>query len=421
MRETDVEQAWVRFRARLADRLAEMVDDDVLVVEVEVGPDVDELVGAAPYVQVLGWRDGRGGDHLRLETVSNDYLDERWALDDEQEAALVAMGYVAPGPDRADNFHLDARPREADRVAHLAVRALREVHGCPHPAFLLTDDLPAEPSAVGAPPEVAPEPSLVRPLDRDHLLALTVDALRVMLGEGLEADEDGDVPVECGGVTAYVQVLEDRPGLQLFAPLLLDLPEPDSPQALLALNHLHRRHPGLQLRLVGDVVVARARHVAWPFVPEQVRAVVAEFCQDLDEIALCLVEELGGRRPADPAAVGAAPGPDSHPSMVGLLEMLHEGDVDDDSVAALFDHDRQELVRQLVWVRTGRQGCDGHDQERVLGHLRRALRFASDSEARARRRPVPPRRVPPRRPEVQPSLLPDDELGEGSLDLGWSA
>ena len=80
--------------------------------------------------------------------VSNDYLDERFELTADDERVLADMGWSEPAYDDdgdpvpgEENFHLDAPAREADRVAVMAVRALREVFGCPHPAFLAADGL----------------------------------------------------------------------------------------------------------------------------------------------------------------------------------------------------------------------------------------------------------------------------------------
>ena len=51
------EEAWTRFRARLADRVAEMGDGDVLIVDTD--PDDAATGGALPYVQFCahdpGW------------------------------------------------------------------------------------------------------------------------------------------------------------------------------------------------------------------------------------------------------------------------------------------------------------------------------------------------------------------------------
>ena len=96
-----------------------------------------------------------------------------------------------------------------------------------------------------------------------------------------------------------------------------------------------------------------------------------------------------------------------------LLELLHTGPVSPRTVAGLFDGDRLELIRQLVRIRTGQQDCDQHDEEAVLHHLRRGLRFVVDGSVERPGRSVARR-------DRQLSLLADDEVGEPSLDLGLS-
>ena len=112
----EVERAWTAFRVRLADRLAELEDDDALHVEVETGVDEDQLEGAAPYLQFMGW----GGDLVRAEVASNAFLDDRYRLGDEEQEQLVALGWLAPTYDPDDdadagspNFHADVELREA--------------------------------------------------------------------------------------------------------------------------------------------------------------------------------------------------------------------------------------------------------------------------------------------------------------------
>ena len=146
----EVERAWTAFRARLADRLAELEDDDSLLIEVETGVDEDELEGAAPYLQFMGW----GGDLVRAEVASNVFLDERCRLGDEEQEQLVGLGWLAPTYDPDDetdsgspNFYVDVERREADRLAVMVVGALRDAFGCAHPAFLDADGLEIDPDA----------------------------------------------------------------------------------------------------------------------------------------------------------------------------------------------------------------------------------------------------------------------------------
>ncbi|HET8959082.1 TY-Chap domain-containing protein, partial [Nocardioides sp.] len=181
--EASAELAWREFRQRLADRLAAAEEDDILLVEVEAGVADDDLHGAAPYAQFVGWGEGM----LRAEVVSNVYLDERFGLTADDERVLTDMGWSEPAyDDDGDpvageaNFHLDAPVREADRVAVLAVRALREVFGCPHPAFLAADGLEPVSVAAAEPARADGEVELAYPDDVDHLQSLVDAALEVM-------------------------------------------------------------------------------------------------------------------------------------------------------------------------------------------------------------------------------------------------
>jgi hypothetical protein len=160
----------------------------------------------------------------------------------------------------------------------------------------------------------------------------------------------------------------------------------------------------------------RTAVLAVPFCAEQLRNVVQRFCSFADQVALELAELVGGRRFLDdetPEPVHAA----TEPGMVVLLELLHAGDVHPATVAGLFADDRRDLVRQIVRVRRGQQGLDGHGEEVVLDHLRRALRLVADREADVvdsgprRRRALPSRQL---------SLLTDEDLGEETLGAGWA-
>ena len=46
-------RAWSRFQARLADRVADMEDGDIVLVEAEAAR--EDVEGSAPYVQFCAW------------------------------------------------------------------------------------------------------------------------------------------------------------------------------------------------------------------------------------------------------------------------------------------------------------------------------------------------------------------------------
>ena len=417
--EASTERAWTLFRQRLADRLAAAEEDDILLVEVEAGVAEDELHGASPYLQFVGW----GEAMLRAEVVSNVYLDERFELTADDERVLTDMGWSEPACD-ADgdpvpgdaNYHLDAPVREADRVAVMAVRGLREVFGCPHPAFLVADGLERGSEEPAGEPLSAEEAELSYPEDFDQLQALVDGALEVMFESPALHDEDGDLPINCGQSRVFVRVLDDRPAVEIFADIVVDVR--DRAKAVVEAARLNLRSADHQFVVRGDRLVMRTSLVAWPFSPSQLRVVVGRFCHEVDDIAAEAVVAVGGRRfleptPSDEPAVPASD--DVHPGLATLLEILHTGRVGPATVAGLFDGDRRELVHQIHGIRAGHRSCGDHAEEVVLDHLRRGLRFLADQAASREERGRRTRRSA----SSQLSLLPDEDVGQDSLGVGW--
>jgi hypothetical protein len=419
--EASTELAWTGFRQRLADRLAGSEEDDVLLIEVETGVDEDELDGAAPYVQFVAW----GEAMLRAEVSSNHYLDERYELTSDDELLLAEIGWSEPAYDEDGdpvageaNFHADAPQREADRVAVMAVRALREAFGCPHPTFVVADGLERETPVVEPSPAVAEEAALTYPDGHDHLQSLVDAALEVTFESPAVHDEDGDLPIDCGHSRVFVRALEDKPEVEIFADIVVGVRDRDRATAEAA--RLNLRSADHQFVLRGDRLVMRTALVAWPFSPTQLRVVVGHFCHEVDDIAAEAATAVGGHRFLEPSPpdVPDALDEDDHAGLVTLLEILHTGRVAPATVAGLFDNDRRALVHQIYRIRAGGQSCGDHAEEVVLDHLRRALRFVADREALRELRAERSRRTR-RTPSSQLSLLPDEDVGQDSLGVGW--
>ena len=144
---------------------------------------------------------------------------------------------------------------------------------------------------------------------------------------------------------------------------------------------------------------------------------VGRFCHEVDDVAAEAVVAVGGRRFLEPApAEEPAPADnDVHPGLATLLEILHTGRVGPATVAGLFDGDRRELVHQIHGIRAGRRSCGDHAEEVVLDHLRRGLRFLADQAASREERGRRTRRSA----SSQLSLLPDEDVGQDSLGVGW--
>lgn len=391
-----VEAAWVAFRGRLADHLAAIEDDDLLCVEVEAGVDEDELAGTAPYVQFCAF----GEDMVRAEAVSNYYLDERYELTELDEERLGSLGWDGPRFDEEgdpesgwENFHHHAERREADRLASMCIETLREVYGAAHPAFLTAGGLEADPDAQVPHPQSIPVPAdgdvppVAFPTSPDELQQL-VDATVLPFVEDDEVrhDDDGDIPIVTGQSVLFVRVSQSRPAIELFAEIVVDVSDTD--RLPLELAVLNASHPFARFTARGTTVVLQHLLCATPFAPGQLQVLITHLLHEVDDIARDLVARVGGRRfleatptvdeEADPDAWY-----DGHPSLVGLMEILHVRTMTPSSVAALFDHDRRLIVDQIVGLRTGRIGCPEHDLDLVLDHLRRGLSFVAARAARA--------------------------------------
>lgn len=381
-----VEAAWTEFRGRLADRIAALADGEVIEAQLGCLGEDDAQNGAAPYVQFLAWGDGL----VRAEAVSNTSLDPAFALESYDE--MIEIGWCPPtyGEDQepdhgSDNFWLDIEAREADRIAWMGVRALREIYGCIHPSFLTVEGLGGEPAGPVPVDEVVDsnEEPVAFHRDPEELQTLVVRAVGVLLDEDTVKVDDGDIPIRVGESVVFVRVHGDHPVVEVFAEIVI---EPQDVDRLgLEFGILNRAHRFAKFFLAEDRVVMTHRLVAAPFAPAQLRLVVNTFIEDVDEIAARLAARVQGRRFLERAPEPATPGPRECPAMGGLLELMRVGRVASSSVVELFEHDRREIVRMIVEVRTGQRDCGDLDEEDVLDHLRRALGLVAREEARATR------------------------------------
>ena len=422
------QRAWSAFQARLADRVAELADDEILIVE--VGSVVEEdAEGSAPYVQFCAW----GGTMVRCEVSSNAYLDPRVRLDSAGADVIVELGWSAPtaGRDEAaaegsSNFFLDAERADADRLAVMSTRVLRDVFGVAHPAFLLSDDLGTE---AAAPVEQTPEAAATFPNDREHLQQLVDAALAPYFGHEPSHDEDDDIPVVSGSAMVFVRVLEDAPIVQLFCPLVCGVEDRD--RAAFEVSVLNRDQRFLKFVLVEDDVIVHLYLPAYPFAPEHLRAMLGLMSSSVDALDEDLVARVGGRRMFEPAddeededvedveRVGDEDGevepegeaeedPEAeteavHPAMLTLLQLDAEspGSLTPELAASVCAMDRDLILELITWNseqeivwRQARDraylqgeaeeaGVCGHEMshaEQTVNLLRRALRLVVERQ-----------------------------------------
>ena len=409
-------RAWSQLQDRLAEHLAAMEEDDSLVIDVEAA-NIDEADGAYPYVQFAA-----AEDELRFEVSSNQYLASLHQLGPYDEKYLIGLGLNPPDlpgdePDGegSPNWFLDAPQDDADRLAVLAVQALRDAFGVPHPAFLRTGDLyeDATPREEGI--EIDPDEAYaaVIPRNRAHLQELVDAALTPVFGHAPEHDDDGDIPVTFGSALLFVRVLEGVPVVQLFSSVVEGVTELE--RAAFEVGVLNRDSGFLRYVLVGDRVMAFLQIPAYPFVPAHLRAMVSLMSEAADAVDDDLAVRVGGRpslepEPAETEVWHERAEDHGHPAVQTLLELDADdpGSVDPELAAGICGHDRPLILELLQWVHeqetmwrnrrdvalvskdadhASEADAEMLRAERISSLLRRALRIVVESERKARQEP----------------------------------
>lgn len=126
-------EAWAQFAGELSRTLSDLNEDEFLIIETKKH---------GYYIQLAG----QGGFGLRMESVSDAYLDDDRKLSEQGCAKLLELGWSAPTntPDNLNpegdgspNYFLDIdAPVPYSSVASLAVNTLRGVFGATHPGKL---------------------------------------------------------------------------------------------------------------------------------------------------------------------------------------------------------------------------------------------------------------------------------------------
>lgn len=285
--------AWPGFAARLAQVLAQLEEDQFLVIDLKHG---------SRYVQFAA----QGAHGMRAETVSNAYLDKGDRLDATVEHALVAAGWHAPtgspasstpetDPDGSPNFFADfPAPVDAQAIADLAVKTLAEIFRVPHPGYLQYDA-----GQIRGPSLELPELGLKRqhkapvagsgPDPEQKLLS----TLKDMTGlQDLAYDRDGDIALSHGSVRGYVRLSGPLPHVRIFAFLVAGVAA--SPELLARINEINAALGHLHLFWRNEAVVAITEVAAEPLVAAHVVWAVNEFFQIANGIDSLLQAEFGG-------------------------------------------------------------------------------------------------------------------------------
>jgi type III secretion system-like peptide-binding chaperone/Chap domain-containing protein len=323
-------RAWSAFTRRLADRLADMGDGETLTLG---------LSGASHACQP-------GTARLLFSVLPDGRLRRTEIAPDDEVAA-----------------ELDCEQRDADLFAAESVDLLRESHGIMHPAFL---SVAGESYAVASGEDGGsdtglddqPTAQLTEPVDASHLLELAFATITHGLGREPTRDIDGDLIVEAGSTRVFVRVLKRTPVIQLFSRLVHEITHPDSAPAVV--GALNNDYPFVKFLFADRAVIASVHLPAIPFVPAQLRHMLAIFSELADELDDQLVRRLGGEREIDELARAdrwvEEEEPDGvPPELMMLLRLDPEGlGLDPERTAEICGYD-PGLTRQLLHIAIGQQ------------------------------------------------------------------
>lgn len=298
--EQQTERAWGALENRLGTWLEEVPPDETVLLELAWSEeDMDEAV---PYVQLVV-----EGLNVRSEAVSNDYLDERFRLEDARVEQLMALGWHAD-PEGSGNFWRDDEvPGDADALAGLLVATLRDVYGVPAPSFLeasgFGEDGPLEADQlpfglmVAEPETPSIDLTVSLALDPDELRDLVADAVSSVVDGEVEFDPDGDIPVPAEDTVVYVRVEEDSPAVTLFAAVLQDVRW--TPRVGHTLNEVNKSIRYGRVVFHDGHVLLEYRLFCRPFVPELLRNALIGLLSLVDGLGVRMQESIGGRTLAD--------------------------------------------------------------------------------------------------------------------------
>ena len=290
--------AWTEFQVRLSE-IVSMIDESADLT-IGTGPPGD----GAPFLRLSSPR-----PHVvRGEAAGNAALSEDFQLKPDQLATIDALGWQSPGVENdheGANFWFEHDQDDADRIAELAVGALRDVYGVQHPIFLAPDQLaellqptptPVEGTALALAP---PEQDLVAHIPRDqrHLDELVDAELGRMFGYPPIHDTEGDVAIRVGSTMLFLRTAPDAQEVIVFAAVVHDVA--GRSRAAEVLNDLNVAARWVKFQLVRDRVFVTVSVLARPFLPAHLRQAVRILAETADGIDDELAVKLGGRTTFD--------------------------------------------------------------------------------------------------------------------------
>ncbi|TSE01826.1 hypothetical protein FOS14_00020 [Skermania sp. ID1734] len=365
--DASVEQAWVAFRGRLADDLAELQKGGDLVLELP-----GDQSGAVRFKVT-------GANRLRCEVWPAHPLSQR-PLDGAALDRLIELGWR---PRRSGLYVLEVGRRWVDKMAAAAVILMRELWNVPHPTFI--DDGKIEPPA---------EPSLQVTTvaeNRDHLMSLVHSALQELVCDPLNIDEDGDIRFDIGGIPSWLRVRGDEPTIEFFAMLSNDATDPACVCPVI-MEH-SRQWPDVKLLQIGESVYAVLRLASAVFAAKNLQLALEDWLSFMGGGAPAIVKDLA-ERPTIAELDDHDENPEKQTSLPPALSCLLQLDLEGGSlsareVATICEHSRDGILeyiricseQELSWLRSAdeAEGLGDHEEAAACQHEARAWKRTTAS------------------------------------------
>ena len=286
-----VSSAWQPFTDKLAGVLAQLTEDQYLVVCTK---------RSNRFVQFAA----QGAFGMRAEAVCNQYLPASDQLAPEDVATLQAIGWQMPtgspdqatpdnDPDGSPNFFIDLpAPVSFAALANIATRTLVEALGVRHPGSLEYSSFDSNRNTL-----LWPALGLKRSSESDGTDEVPQSLLATLQAEtsisDLDFDADGDLSIRYGSVLVWIRLTGEPPQVRMLAALLRDVEE--SAALLARLNELNASAGRTLFFADRDCVFAAIHVPAAPYIADHVVQALKEFCRLTDGIDELLQVEFGGQ------------------------------------------------------------------------------------------------------------------------------
>ncbi|MGH8794867.1 MAG: T3SS (YopN, CesT) and YbjN peptide-binding chaperone 1 [Stackebrandtia sp.] len=309
-----VSAAWRDFTAALAEALPELpVGADLALI---LDPTASGT-GNAVYDISLSVP---GDDEIRADATSNATLPEAAQLGRTAVGQLVALGWQPPGvlDGSVERFGLHIEPDQAELLATIVSRTMRDVYGAPHPAFLTYDyqagdgvtsgDLVLAPARPAPAVTVEDESSEVVLSDAGPLADVVTTVVAALLHTTpghLAVDDNGEISVRSGSAMVFINPTEHPAVVDVYSPLLTEV---DPTERLYReLSELTRRLPIGRLYYADGTIWASVPVYGRDFQPRHLMLAVESMTRLADDLDDRLQQKFGGRRFFDQKSLPTSP------------------------------------------------------------------------------------------------------------------